>query len=212
LNDAVKGKIVRLDGYPVPAEEPLGPGQYELMISLIPPSALELRSCVTCMSAHAMHTVEKKNLVSEALLCDALRTPFGRYGGALSTVRPDGMAAVVLLVSDVEAKRRGLKRLARVVASATRGIEPRITGMGPVPAIRGALALSGLSLEQMDVIELNEAFAAQALAVLRELGLPDDTAHVNSNGGAIALGHPLGASGARLAGTAARQLQRCGGR
>jgi acetyl-CoA acetyltransferase len=95
---------------------------------------------------------------------------------------------------------------ARVVAAATAGVEPRIMGIGPVPATRKALALAGLQLQQMDVIELNEAFASQALAVLRELGLPGDAPHVNPNGGAIALGHPLGMSGARLATTAVSQL------
>ena len=92
------------------------------------------------------------------------------------------------------------------------GVAPRIMGMGPVPATRKALALAGLPIGQMDVIELNEAFASQALAVLRELGIADDASHVNPNGGAIALGHPLGASGARLVTTAVRQLQRTGGR
>ena len=95
---------------------------------------------------------------------------------------------------------------------AVAGVEPRIMGIGPVPAIRKVLVLAGLRLDQMDVIELNEAFAAQALAVLRELGLPDDAPHVNPNGGAIALGHPLGMSGARLVTTALGELERLGGR
>jgi acetyl-CoA acetyltransferase len=109
-------------------------------------------------------------------------------------------------------RRWNLTPRARIVAAATAGVEPRIMGMGPVPATRKVLALARLSLAQLDVIELNEAFASQALAVLRELGLPDDAAHVNPNGGAIALGHPLGASGARLATTATWQLQASGGR
>jgi len=102
--------------------------------------------------------------------------------------------------------------MARVVASAAAGVEPRIMGMGPVPATRLVLERAGLTLDQMDVIELNEAFAAQGLACLRELGVADDDARVNPNGGAIALGHPLGMSGARLALTAARELQRRKGR
>jgi acetyl-CoA acyltransferase len=101
---------------------------------------------------------------------------------------------------------------ARVIGMATVGLAPRIMGFGPAPAVRKLLAQTGLRLDQMDVIELNEAFAAQGLAVLRDLGVPDDAAHVNPNGGAIALGHPLGASGARLVMTAVNQLHRTGGR
>ena len=104
------------------------------------------------------------------------------------------------------------KPLARIVATAAAGVAPRTMGLGPVPAVQKALALAGLTLDQMDVIELNEAFAAQALACLRQLGLPDDAPHVNPNGGAIAMGHPLGMSGARLVMTAAYHLQRTGGR
>nr|WP_291163155.1 3-oxoadipyl-CoA thiolase [Gemmatimonas sp. UBA7669] len=121
-------------------------------------------------------------------------------------------AAALLLASDAALSRFGLKPLARVVASAAAGVEPRIMGMGPVPSTRLVLERAGLTLEQMDVIELNEAFAAQSLACLRELGLADDDARVNPNGGAIALGHPLGMSGARLALTAARELEARGGR
>lgn len=121
-------------------------------------------------------------------------------------------AAALLLASDGALKSQGLTPIARVVASAAAGVEPRIMGMGPVPATRLALKRAGLTLEQLDIIELNEAFAAQGLACLRELGISDDDARVNPNGGAIALGHPLGMSGARLALTAARQLQRTKGR
>lgn len=139
-------------------------------------------------------------------------------------VKPDGTitagnasgvndgACALLLASEAAVKRHRLTPKARVVAAAAAGVAPRIMGMGPSPATRKVLAKVGLSLEQMDVIELNEAFASQALAVLRDLGIPDDAAHVNPNGGAIALGHPLGASGARLATTAMYQLQRTGGR
>ncbi|MEX2180558.1 MAG: 3-oxoadipyl-CoA thiolase [Gemmatimonadaceae bacterium] len=121
-------------------------------------------------------------------------------------------AAALLLASERAAKDLGLTPAARVVASAAAGVAPRLMGMGPVPATRAVLALAGLTLEEMDVIELNEAFAAQGLACLRELGIPDNDARVNPNGGAIALGHPLGMSGARLALTALRELQRRKGR
>jgi len=114
----------------------------------------------------------------------------------------------LLLASENAVKKYGLTPKARMIAAAAAGVAPRIMGMGPVPASRKVLAQSGLTLAQMDVVELNEAFAAQALAVLRELGLSDDAAHVNPNGGAIAIGHPLGASGARLVTTAVYQLQR----
>ncbi|GDX06388.1 3-oxoadipyl-CoA thiolase [Buttiauxella sp. A111] len=123
----------------------------------------------------------------------------------------DGTCAL-LLASEQALNTHGLQPLARVVGVATAGVAPRIMGFGPAPAVRKVLAQTGLTLAQMDVIELNEAFAAQALAVMRDLGLPDDAEHVNPNGGAIALGHPLGASGGRLAMTAAYQLKRSGGR
>jgi 3-oxoadipyl-CoA thiolase len=121
-------------------------------------------------------------------------------------------AAALLIASDAGVKELGVKPLARIVTSAVAGVEPRIMGMGPVPASRKALAQAGLTIDQMDVIELNEAFAAQSLACMRELGLDDDDARVNPNGGAIAIGHPLGMSGARLLLTAARELEAKGGR
>jgi 3-oxoadipyl-CoA thiolase len=121
-------------------------------------------------------------------------------------------AAALLLASERGLRVQGLTPIAQVVAATAAGVEPRVMGIGPVPATRRALELAGLTLDQMDVIELNEAFAAQALASLRELGLGDDDPRVNPNGGAIALGHPLGMSGARLALTAARELQHRGGR
>jgi 3-oxoadipyl-CoA thiolase len=139
-------------------------------------------------------------------------------------VRPDGTvtagnasgvndgACATLIASEDAARRHGLTPKARIVAAATAGVAPRIMGFGPAPATRKVLAKAGLKLADIDVIELNEAFAAQALAVTRDLGLSDDAAIVNPNGGAIALGHPLGASGARLVTTALYQLRRTGGR
>ena len=121
-------------------------------------------------------------------------------------------ACALLLASAAAAQRHGLTPLARVVGMATAGVPPRIMGFGPAPAVKKVLAHTGLTLADMDVIELNEAFAAQALAVLRDLGLADDASHVNPNGGAIAMGHPLGMSGARLVTTAAYELRRRGGR
>lgn len=123
----------------------------------------------------------------------------------------DGACAMIVASAGATAKH-GLKPRARVVATATVGVAPRIMGFAPAPAVRKVLKLAGLELGQMDVIELNEAFAAQALAVTRDLGLADDAAHVNPNGGAIAIGHPLGASGARLATTAVSQLHASGGK
>jgi 3-oxoadipyl-CoA thiolase len=121
-------------------------------------------------------------------------------------------ACALLLASEAAVKKHGLTPKARVIAAATAGVAPRIMGMGPAPASKKVLAKTGLTIAQMDVIELNEAFASQALAVLRELKVPDDAPHVNPNGGAIAIGHPLGASGARLVTTALYQLQRTKGR
>ena len=139
-------------------------------------------------------------------------------------VKPDGTvtagnasgvndgACALILASEAAAKKHGLKIRARVLGAATAGVAPRIMGFGPAPASKKLLARLGLKIGQMEVIELNEAFAAQGLAVTRDLGLPDDAAHVNPNGGAIAIGHPLGASGARLVTTALNQLERIKGR
>lgn len=138
-----------------------------------------------------------------------------REGGSVTAGNASGVndgAAALLLADEKAAASHGLTPRARVVGMVTAGVAPRIMGMGPAPATRKVLAQTGLSLAQMDVIELNEAFAAQGLAVMRDLGIADDDARVNINGGAIALGHPLGASGARLVTTAINQLQRGGGR
>ena len=121
-------------------------------------------------------------------------------------------AAAILMASEAGAAKNGLTPMARVVAMQAAGVDPRIMGIGPAPASQKVLAKAGLSIDQMDVIELNEAFASQGLATLRELGVADDASHVNPNGGAIAMGHPLGMSGARLVLTAAYQLKRTGGR
>ena len=141
--------------------------------------------------------------------------PIVREGGTVTAGNASGIndgACALLLAGEPALHDHALEPLARVVAWAAAGVEPRIMGIGPVPAARKALALAGLDIAQMDVIELNEAFAAQGLASLRQLGIPDDAGHVNPNGGAIALGHPLGMSGARLVTTAAQQLRRMGGR
>jgi 3-oxoadipyl-CoA thiolase len=154
----------------------------------------------------------RPNTTLEAL---AALKPIVKPDGTITAGNASGIndgACALLLASGQAVNRYGLRPQARVVASAAVGIAPRIMGMGPAPATRKALALANLSISDMDVIELNEAFAAQALAVLRDLGVSDDAAHVNPNGGAIAIGHPLGASGARLVTTAVRQLQRTGGR
>jgi acetyl-CoA acyltransferase len=137
--------------------------------------------------------------------------PNGTVTAGNSSGVNDG-AGALLMASEEAAAKYGLKPLARVIGSAAAGVLPRTMGIGPVPATRKVLDRTGLKLSQMDVIELNEAFAAQALAVLRDLAVPDDAAHVNPTGGAIAIGHPLGASGARLIMTAAYQLKRSGGR
>jgi 3-oxoadipyl-CoA thiolase len=138
-------------------------------------------------------------------------TPDGTVTAGNASGVNDG-ACAVLVASGTAVDRFGLTPRARIVGMTTVGLAPRIMGFGPAPATKKLLAMTGLTIGQMDVIELNEAFAAQGLAVLRDLGLPDDAAHVNPNGGAIAIGHPLGASGARLVTAAVNQLHRTGGR
>jgi acetyl-CoA acyltransferase len=143
-----------------------------------------------------------------------LPAPF-RKGGTVTAGNASGVndgAAALIVASEKAAKQYGLTPVARVLGAASAGVAPRVMGIGPAPATEKLLARLGLKVADLDVIELNEAFAAQALAVTRMLGLPDDAEHVNPNGGAIALGHPLGMSGARIAATAARELQRRKGR
>jgi len=143
-----------------------------------------------------------------------LKAPF-RDGGSVTAGNASGVndgAAALIVASEAAAGRHGLTPIARIVAMATVGVPPRIMGIGPAPATEKVLAKAGLTIGDIDVIELNEAFAAQGLAVMRQLGLADDADHVNPNGGAIALGHPLGMSGARLVLTCARELHRRGGR
>ena len=144
-----------------------------------------------------------------------LRAPFRKQGGTVTAGNASGVndgAAALIIASEAAAKRHGLTPRARVVAMATAGVEPRIMGIGPAPATEKLLERLGLKIGDIDVIELNEAFAAQGLAVTRQLGLPDDAEHVNPHGGAIALGHPLGMSGARLALTAVNALETRGGK
>jgi len=143
-----------------------------------------------------------------------LPTPF-REGGSVTAGNASGVndgAAALIIASEAAVKKYGLTPIAKVVGGATAGVAPRIMGFGPAPASKKLLARLGWSTDQLDVIELNEAFASQGLATLRDLGIADDDARVNPNGGAIALGHPLGMSGARIAGTAALQLKRTGGK
>ena len=143
-----------------------------------------------------------------------LPTPF-RQGGTVTAGNASGVndgAAALIVASEEGARKHGLTPIARIMGGATAGVEPRIMGIGPAPATEKLCARLGLAPTDFDVIELNEAFASQGIAVLRQLGLPEDSAHVNPNGGAIALGHPLGMSGARIAGTAALELKDRGGR
>ena len=144
-----------------------------------------------------------------------LSTPFRQEGGTVTAGNASGVndgATALIIASEAAAKRYGLRPIARILGGATAGVPPRIMGMGPAPASKKLMARLGLTQTQFDVIELNEAFASQGLAVLRDLRIADDDARVNRNGGAIALGHPLGMSGARITGTAALELQETGGR
>jgi 3-oxoadipyl-CoA thiolase len=143
-----------------------------------------------------------------------LKTPF-RTPGTVTAGNASGVndgAAAMIIASEAAVKAHGLKPRARIIGMASAGVPPRIMGIGPVPSTRKLMERLGLKIGDFDVIELNEAFASQGLAVMRQLGLPDDAEHVNPNGGAIALGHPLGMSGARIAMTAAHQLEKIGGK
>jgi 3-oxoadipyl-CoA thiolase len=144
-----------------------------------------------------------------------LGTPFKKDGGTVTAGNASGVndgAAAMIIASEAAAKKYGLTPIARILGGAAAGVPPRIMGIGPIPASRKLMARLGMTQDQFDVIELNEAFASQGLAVLRELGIADDDSRVNRNGGAIALGHPLGMSGARITGTAALELRQTGGR
>ncbi|WP_415914130.1 3-oxoadipyl-CoA thiolase [Paraburkholderia sp. J12] len=164
-------------------------------------------------TATVAHDEHPRADASEGAL--AALPPLFRAGGTVTAGNASGVndgAAALLVADEQRAAKSGLTPMARIAGIATAGVEPRVMGLGPLPAVHKLLAQTGLGIGDFDVIELNEAFAAQALAVLRGLGLPDDAPHVNPNGGAIALGHPLGMSGIRLVLTAIRQLQRTGGR
>jgi acetyl-CoA acyltransferase len=178
-------------------------------IEIVPVELPGKKGAVTVFS-HDEHA--RADTTLEALT--ALPAPF-RKGGSVTAGNASGVndgACALIVASETAAARQGLTPLARIVTMATAGVEPRLMGIGPTDASHKALALAGLKADQLSIIELNEAFAAQGLAVLRQLGVGDDDARVNRLGGAIALGHPLGMSGARLILTATRQLQETGGR
>jgi acetyl-CoA acyltransferase len=144
-----------------------------------------------------------------------LATPFKKEGGTVTAGNASGVndgAAALIVASEAAARKYGLTPIARILGGAAAAVPPRVMGVGPIPASRKLMARLGMTAEQFDVIELNEAFASQGLAVLRALGVADDDARVNRNGGAIALGHPLGMSGARITGTAALELLETGGK
>ncbi|WP_159911415.1 3-oxoadipyl-CoA thiolase [Pantoea sp. 18069] len=180
-----------------------------LVQEIVPVSVPGRKGTATVVSVDE-HPRADTTAASLAALKPAFRADGTVTAGNASGVN-DG-AAALLMANEAAAQRHGLRPLARIVGYASAGIAPRVMGFGPVPAVYKLLAQTGLRMRDFDVIELNEAFAAQGLAVTRALGLPDDAPHVNPNGGAIAFGHPLGMSGARLVLTAARQLQRTGGR
>ncbi len=170
---------------------------------------------LTAKRGETVHIALDEHPRATSLEALAALKPFVRPDGVITAGNASGVndgAAALILASQASAARLGLTPRARVLAAVCAGVAPRVMGIGPAPAVQKLLAQAGLNIGQIDLIELNEAFASQALAVLRQLGLPDDAAHVNPNGGAIALGHPLGMSGARLAMTAVEELQRRGAR
>jgi 3-oxoadipyl-CoA thiolase len=177
-------------------------GRFDLEIAAVPVANREGEPTIVARDEHPRETSRET--------LSGLRAAF-RDGGTVTAGNSSGVndgAAALLIASDDALERFGLTPIAQVVSAATVGVPPRVMGLGPGPATEKLLARAGLDIDDIDIIELNEAFAAQALAVLRQLGLPDDADHVNPNGGAIALGHPLGMSGTRLVLTAARELQR----
>ena len=209
-NVAAEWKIARADqdAFALRSQQRAAAGRARLAEEIVPVSLAQRKETVTVDTDE--HPRADTTLEALARLKPVIR-PDGTVTAGNASGINDGACALILASEDA-VKAHGLTPRARYVAGAVAGVAPRVMGIGPVPATRKVLALAGLTIEQMDVIELNEAFAAQALAVLRDLGVADDAPHVNPNGGAIALGHPLGASGARLVTTATYQLARSNSR
>jgi len=209
-NVAAEWKIARADqdAFACRSQQRAAAGRARLAEEIVPVSIAQRKETITVDSDE--HPRADTTLEALGRLKPVIR-PDGTVTAGNASGINDGACALILASEDA-IKAHGLTPRARYVAGAVAGVAPRVMGIGPVPATRKVLALAGLTIEQMDVIELNEAFAAQALAVLRDLGVADDAPHVNPNGGAIALGHPLGASGARLVTTATNQLARSNGR
>ena len=209
-NVAAEWKIARADqdAFAYRSQQRAAAARARLAEEIVPVSIAQRKETITVDAdehPRADTTLEALGKLKPVIRADGTVT-----AGNASGIN-DGACALILASEDA-VKAHGLTPRARYVAGAVAGVAPRVMGIGPVPATRKVLALAGLTIEQMDVIELNEAFAAQSLAVLRDLEVADDAAHVNPNGGAIALGHPLGASGARLVTTATYQLARSNGR
>jgi acetyl-CoA acetyltransferase family protein len=209
-NVAAQWKIARddQDAFAYRSQQRAAAARARLAEEIVPVSIAQRKETVTVDTDE--HPRADTTLEALARLKPVIR-PEGTVTAGNASGINDGACAMILASEDA-VKAHDLTPRARYVAGAVAGVAPRVMGIGPVPATRKVLALAGLTIEQMDVIELNEAFAAQALAVLRDLGVADDAPHVNPNGGAIALGHPLGASGARLVTTATYQLARHNGR